>query len=644
MRLGGVWLLVAIVFNSHVLFAQVRLPRLVRDSMVMQRDTPLKLWGWASKNERVTVSIQGKKYKTAAGNDGRWAVTINPLKAGGPHTIDIVATNTITLKNVLFGDVWLCAGQSNMVHYLELHKERYADDIAKANYPEIRNFTVPTATNLQKPEEDLPRGNWKSANPNDVKRFGVVAYFFARDLYERYRVPIGIINASVGGTPIEAWTSEAGLKEFSDIIATLQQNKDTAYVNPINRAAQASNVAWNRRKVVDKGLTESVRWYDTTYVPKDWHTINVPGYWEDQGVRDLDGTVWYRHELNLPATSKGQPAKISLGRIVDADFLYVNGVLVGNTGYQYPQRRYAVPANILKTGKNILVVRVLNSGGKGGFVPDKPYVLFVNNESFDLKGYWQYKVGEVYDKREPVRSISAQNQPAALFNGMIAPLTNYAIKGILWYQGESNAGQPALYQQLLPTLIRDWRNQWQQPTTPFLYAQLPNFMEVNYLPSESNWAQLRESQRKALRESNTAMAVTIDLGEWNDIHPGNKKPIGDRLALAARQLAYGEKNLVYSGPLFESARIDGQKIVLSFTHVGSGLIAYDGEPLQQFAIAGEDKKFVWAKAVIENNTVLVSHDAIVSPKFVRYAWADNPQGANLYNKEGLPASPFRTDE
>jgi sialate O-acetylesterase len=644
MRLGRAWMLIAAVFTGNVLFAQVRLPRLVRDSMVMQRDTPLKLWGWASKNERVTVSIQGKKYKTAADNAGRWAVTINPIKAGGPHTIDIVATNTITLKNVLIGDVWLCAGQSNMVHYLDLHKERYADDIAKANYPEIRNFTLPTATNLQKPEEDLPRGNWKSANPNDVKRFGVVAYFFARDLYERYHIPIGIINASVGGTPIEAWTSEAGLKEFPDIMTTLQQNKDTAYVNPINRAAQKANVAWSKRKVEDKGLTESVRWYDTTYVPKGWHTINVPGYWEDQGVRDLDGVVWYRTEINLPAQCKGMPAKISLGRIVDADFLYVNGVLVGNTGYQYPQRRYEVPTNILKAGKNILVVRVLNNNGKGGFVPDKPYALFVNNQSFDLKGYWQYKAGEVYDKREPVRSISAQNQPAALFNGMVAPLINYAIKGILWYQGETNTGQPEIYQKLLPALIQDWRKQWQQPTVPFLFVQLPNFMEVNYSPSESSWARLRESQLKALSEPNTAMAVAIELGEWNDIHPGNKKPIGDRLALAARNLTYGEKDLVYSGPLFESAQIDGQKIVLRFTHVGSGLITYDGEPLQQFAIAGEDKKFVWAKAVIENNTVVVWHDAIAFPKFVRYAWADNPQGANLYNKEGLPASPFRTDK
>lgn len=637
-------LVTAIVFVGHALFAQVRLPRLVRDSMVIQRDVPLKFWGWASKNERVTVNIQGKKYKTTAGNDGRWLVTINPLKAGGPHAIDIVASNTITLKNVLVGDVWLCAGQSNMVHYLDQHKERYADDIAKANYSEIRNFTVPTATNLQKSEADLPRGNWKSANPIDVQRFGVVAYFFARDLYERYHVPIGIINASVGGTPIEAWISEIGLKEFPNITATLQQNKDTAYVNSINRAALRANIAWNRRKVEDKGLTENIRWYDTTYVPKNWNTINVPGYWEDQGVRDLDGSVWYRHELDLPSTCKGRPAKIYLGRIVDADFLFVNGVLVGSTSYQYPQRRYDVPANVLKVGKNILVVRVLNNGGKGGFVPDKPYSLLVNNQSFDLKGYWQYKVGEVYEKRDPIRSIPAQNQPAALFNGMIAPLTNYAIKGILWYQGESNAGQPEIYQELLPALIQDWRKQWQQPSVPFLYVQLPNFMEVNYSPSESNWARLRESQRKALREPNTAMAVTIDLGEWNDIHPGNKKPIGDRLALAARALTYDEKNVVYSGPLFESARIEGQKIILNFSHVGGGLVTSDGEPLQQFAIAGLDKKFVWAKAVIENNTVVVWHDEITSPKFVRYAWADNPLGANLCNQEGLPASPFRTDD
>jgi sialate O-acetylesterase len=291
---------------------------------------------------------------------------------------------------------------------------------------------------------------------------------------------------------------------------------------------------------------------------------------------------------------------------------------------------------------------VLNTAGKGGFVPDKPYYLTANGQDIDLKGDWMYKVGEVYP---PGRGggggggpISAQNQPASLFNAMVAPLVNYTMKGFLWYQGEANSGRPAEYAQLLPALIADWRNLWQQPNAPFLFVQLPNFMDVQYTPSESQWAVLRESQLKSLSVPNTAMAVAIDIGEWNDIHPLNKKDVGERLALGARKIAYGENDIVYSGPIYQSSKIEGNKIILTFDQVGSGLTTNDGEAPAQFAIAGADRKFVWAKAAIKGNTIEVWSDEVASPAFVRYAWADNPQGANLYNKEGLPASPFRTDQ
>jgi sialate O-acetylesterase len=631
------------LLNCHTVFAQVKLPMLVRDSMIVQRDAKLKIWGWAKQGEKVNISFNGKNYKTTTGADGKWLVLLPPMKAGGPYTMEIAASNKITLRNILIGDVWICAGQSNMVHYLELHKERYADEIEQANYPEIRHFSIPTLTNLQGPVDNLPKGNWKTANPRDVRRFSVVAYFFAKKLYEKYHVPIGLINASVGGTPIEAWTSEGGLKAFPEIITTIQKNKDTTYVNSANRTAFAANQDRSKRKPEDKGLTGPKTWYDTSYIPKNWRTINIPGYWEDQGVKDLDGVVWYRREIDLPASMAGMPAKIALGRIVDADFLYVNGVAVGNTGYQYPQRRYQVPEGLLKSGKNIFVVRVINNGGKGGFVPDKPYYLSAGGHTVDLKGYWQYKVGEVFARTGfSGGGISAQNQPGALFNAMVAPITNFAIKGVLWYQGESNTSKAEEYEKLLPALIADWRSQWKQENLPFLYVQLPNFMEAIYSPSESQWALLREAQLKTLSVPNTGMAVAIDLGEWNDIHPGNKKPVGERLALAAMKVAYGENDIVYSGPIYQSSKIDGNKIVITFSNAGSGLVSIDGEELSHFAIAGADKKFVWAKAIIENNTVVVWNENIPDPAFVRYAWADNPDGANLYNKEGLPASPFRT--
>jgi len=359
----------------------------------------------------------------------------------------------------------------------------------------------------------------------------------------------------------------------------------------------------------------------------------------------LNGVVWYRKEIDVPATMAGKAAKVFLGRIVDADILFINGRQVGSTAYMYPQRRYNVPADVLKGGKNIVVIKVTNNNGKGGFVPGKPYCLFAGSDTIDLKGNWQYKVGQVFESptsANSVASIVAQNQPTALFNAMVSPNINYTVKGILWYQGEANTRRAAEYSKLLPALIQDWRNQWNQPALPFLYAQLPGFMEYNYLPSESQWAELREAQLKTLSVPNTAMAVAIDLGEWNDIHPDNKKDVGERLALAAMKLAYGE-NIVHSGPIYVSSTVDRNEVVIRFDNIGGGLITNDGEAPSEFAIAGTDKKFVWAKARLENDHVIVWNDALVEPKYVRYAWADNPVNPNLYNKEGLPASPFRTD-
>lgn len=624
---------------------QVRLPVLIRDSMVIQRDVDLKIWGWADVGERVSVKFQGKNYKTKTASDGKWYLKIPPMKAGGPYTMVIAASNRITIHNILVGDVWICAGQSNMVHYLELHKDRYAEEIAGANFPEIRQFLIPTSTRLEGPVDDLSSGSWKSANPEDVRRFSVVAYFFALGIYEKHHVPIGLINASVGGTPIEAWTSEEGLKEFPDMLNTIQKNRDTAYVNRTKREAMASRREAMRNKGVDRGLAGPLTWYDTSYTPQNWHNIHIPGYWEDQGVRDLDGVVWYRKEIEIPASMTGVPAKIELGRIVDADKLFINGRQAGQTTYQYPQRRYTVPAGVLKPGKNLFVIRVVNNMGKGGFVPDKPYYLSAAGQTINLQGDWQYRVGQVFSKaRISPGGISAQHQPTALFNAMIAPLTNYAIKGFLWYQGESNESRPAEYKKLVPALILDWRRHWELGEVPFLCVQLPKYMDVNYSPEESNWALLREAQLESMELTNTGMAVTLDLGEWNDIHPGNKKPVGDRLALWARKLAYGEQDLICSGPIYRSYSIEGNKMTLTFDHVGSGLMSGNGEELDHFAIAGPDKKYKWGRAIIKDNTVVVWNDDIQNPVYVRYAWADNPDFANLFNQEGLPASPFQTGE
>lgn len=638
--------LLTCVLLSFSASSQVRLPQLVSDGMVLQRGEKINVWGWASPGEKVTVAFRGKNYRATTDANGKWNVALGAMKAGGPYTMEISASNKIALKDILVGDVYLCAGQSNMVHQMALHNVTYANDIASANYPEIRHFWVPTATNLAGPAQNLPESSWKWANPKDVNNFSAVAYFFARKLYEQYHIPIGLINTSVGGTPIEAWMSEEGFKSFPSIQNTIKKNQDTSYVNGITRRVQAAAKAQPAKTVQDKGLTGPVKWYENSYQPKGWRNINIPGYWEDQGIRNLNGVVWYRREIDIPAAMAGTPAKVFLGRIVDADILYVNGQEVGKTTYQYPQRRYALQAGALKPGKNLFVVKVTNYGGKGGFVPDKPYFITANGQTIDLKGDWQYKVGEVFEPAtgDTEAGINAQNQPTALYNAMVAPATDYTIKGILWYQGESNSGDPASYKKLLPALISDWRSKFGKSNLPFMYVQLPNYMDVNYLPAESNWALMREAALQTLEVPNTAMAVTIELGEWNDIHPDNKKDVGERLALAAQKLVYGDKKVVASGPLYQSAMIEGNKIVVSFSNTGSGLTASDGEELSWFAIAGEDKKFVWAKAKIEGDKVVVWNDKISDPKYVRYAWADNPDGANLYNKEGLPASPFRTDK
>ncbi|MAW94810.1 MULTISPECIES: sialate O-acetylesterase [unclassified Leeuwenhoekiella] len=647
-RITGITLFILCL--SFSVQAEVKLPVLISDGMVLQRDAKVPVWGWADPGEKITLSFKGKKYKTTTAKDGKWSIKLPKMKAGGPFKMTISGKNELEVNDILIGDVWLCTGQSNMVHQLDIHDVRYAEEIASANNPNIRHFKVPTTPVLSGPENDLTGGEWQKAVGEEVRPFSAVAYFFAKKIYEKYQIPIGLINASVGGTPIEAWIPEEGYTNFPEKLEIIEENKNTAFVN---RQKQLQPVNSGPKEIRDKGLTGALPWYDVNFEPKNWRRINIPGYWEDQGIKDLNGVVWYRREVEIPKSMVGKKARLFMGRIVDADEVYINGILVGNKTYQYPQRRYDVPDVLLKPGKNTFTIKVTNYNGKGGFVPDKPYYIFTEQDTVDLKGYWQYKVGEVFkpfdrsafanrDSGERVRRINPQNEPAALYNGMIAPYVQLPVKGILWYQGESNTGNPQVYDEYMTALISGLRSVLQQPEAPFIYAQLPNFMDVSYLPEESSWAELRESQLKALQNSNTAMTVNIDLGEWNDIHPDNKKDVGERMALAGLKLAYNE-DLVYSGPIYKSSSVEDGKVILTFEHTGSGLVSNDGEPLSEFALAGQDGKFVWANAKIEGDRVIVWSDEIPEPKYLRYAWADNPDNPNLYNKEGLPASPFRIE-
>jgi sialate O-acetylesterase len=635
-------ILISFILVFQTTFCEVRLPHLLSDGMVLQRNTKVNIWGWASPGEKINLQFRYKDYSSIANTDGKWKVVIFTMKEGGPFSMKIDGSNHLVINNILVGDVWICSGQSNMVISMERVKEKYPEEIAGSENPFIRHFFLPTRDNFNKAEEDVPSGKWESANPKTVLQFTAAGYFFAKKLYEKYHVPIGLINSSVGGPPVESWISEDALKKFPEYLQLVQKFKDSLYVDSIHKKSFSINNEWNNYiNQHDSGLTGNKPWYDTTYNADGWPTMQIPGYWDDQGLKGVNGVVWFRKELGVPASMAGKAAKLFVGRIVDADYTYINGSLVGNITYQYPPRIYEIASTLLKPGKNTITIRVINSAGKGGFVFDKPYYLTAGGETINLKGNWQYKTGVVSPALVD-NTVNILYQPSGLFNAMIAPLINYTIKGVIWYQGEGNISRPYDYHKLFAAMITDWRKNWKQGNFPFLYVQLPNFGEVDNQPSESNWAELREQQLKTQSVSNTAMVVAIDLGEWNDLHPLNKKDVGKRLALAAENLVYGDKKIVYSGPMYQSIKIEKNKIIISFINTGSGLITKKGDALKQFAIAGTNKKFVWANAKIEGGKVVVWNDDIQKPVYVRYAWADNPGGANLYNKEGLPASPFRT--
>jgi sialate O-acetylesterase len=637
-------LICLVLLTSIDVNSQVILPRLISDGMVLQRGDSTKIWGWATPGEKVTVNFIDHKYQTTADASGEWVVWLSRLKPGGPHTMKIEASNSITVSDILIGDVWLCSGQSNMELPVRRVSPLYEAEIAASQNNNIRSFIVPKYFVFKEPQPDLASGSWKPADTGNVLDFSAVAWFFARELYEVYKVPVGLLTSAFGGSPAEAWISEEGLKEFPVHYNELQRFKSDSLISAIEQSDRTRIQEWyNKLQQADEGYRNSgKKWYYPELNEDDWKAVTVPGYWSATELKGINGAVWFRKEITVPASAAGLPGNLNLGRIIDADSAFLNGTFIGTVSYQYPPRRYTFPAGVLKEGSNILTVRIISNIGDGGFVPDKPYELEAGEFKTSLEGEWKFKVGAVMP---PLKGQTfLEYKPGGLFNAMLAPLLNTRIKGILWYQGESNAGKPDEYRTLLPALIRDWRHNFGQGDVPFILVQLPNFMEAKNTPSESSWALMREAQAEALKLPSTGMAVTIDIGEWNDIHPLNKKDVGTRLALAARKVVYGENDLVYSGPAFRSMTVKGRKIIITFDNTGSGLYVKGGGKLQQFAIAGADMKFVWAKARIKGDKVIVKGRKIKNPVAVRYAWADNPDGANLYNREGLPASPFRTDK
>ncbi|MCK9160326.1 MAG: sialate O-acetylesterase [Bacteroidaceae bacterium] len=618
--------------------ANVKLPVLFADGMVLQREKPISIWGTATPGEEVTVQLLKDQVETHADVYGNWQVELPSMKAGGPYRMTI---NEIQLKDILIGDVWLCSGQSNMELPVSRVMDKYRAEVEADSNPMIRYIKTSMDYNFQGPQTDIKAVSWISLTPEKALSFSALAYFFAKDLYSKIKVPIGIINSSVGGSPIEAWISKEGLKSFPVYLNDKSLCESDKYVSDVKKVGWESQNLWN---IVlyrsDKGLHGRLPWYSSEYDDSSWtNTKLLDLSWAAKYDSPIYGSHWFRKDFDVPQLFLGKEAILRLGCIVDADSVYVNGTFVGTTSYRYPPRIYYIPAHLLKAGKNNVTIHLISYGGFPEFVKDKPYKILCEGKEISLLGEWKHRLGSQMPAMSP--QIIFQYKPVGLYNAMIAPLLRCKFVGVIWYQGESNTERYNEYDTLLSDLIGDWRNKFKAPELPFFIIQLPNFMQSHLQPVESDWAQLRNRQFKVTRTvSNAALIVTIDLGEWNDIHPLNKKAVGHRLSLQVQKLVYGDKKLVSEGPMYESATIEGNKVIISFVSGTDNLQPV--KELKGFSIAGNNQVFKWAKARMEGHKVIVWREDITHPVVVHYGWDDNPVGINLSNETGLPASPFTT--
>ncbi|MBX2872363.1 MAG: beta galactosidase jelly roll domain-containing protein [Saprospiraceae bacterium] len=619
---------------------QLRLAKVFQDHMVLQRNQPITVWGSSAKRKRISITFNGRTYTTRPDKQGNWSYTLPAMKASGPHLMRISSRKeAVMVSDILIGDLWVCSGQSNMEWTVSNSNEAEIE-IGRANDDRIRHFKVPHSW-ASTPQDTLAGGDWTVVSKETVGNFTAVGYYFARELRKHVDVPIGLINTSWGGSRVEPWMHPQALSGYAlpnlDSLQQAAKERNELKLQELER---------KHGKLAEKDQGVEMGWHQPDCNDSQWVKLELPGLWEEQGYEGVDGILWFRQTIELSEEEAAAGIELGLGKIDDSDWSYVNGHEVGsNVGAYAKLRVYKVQPEHLRAGANLIAIRVEDTGGGGGIYGDEAsmYVKTVNGTR-SLAGPWAMNIGEATFNAGA--GFQVNHTPTILYNIMIHPLLKLPIKGALWYQGESNANQSGayVYREQFADMIKDWRKRWKVGEFPFLFVQLANFMQPSPEPVPSNWAMLRESQSATLDLPNTAQAVIIDIGEANDIHPRNKQDVGLRLSLAARRLAYGEEDIVYSGPMFKEMKRDGQSIILSFEHVGSGLVAKDKYGyLKGFTIAGADQKFVWAKAQIRGSTIVVWSDKISDPKAVRYAWANNPDDANLYNEEGLPASPFRTD-
>jgi sialate O-acetylesterase len=632
----------------------VRLSGLFGDDMVLQRQKAIRFYGTAAAKAVFDIEFAGKKQKVNATGNGKWEITFPAMEAGGPYKLRVTSDSSFTLKNILIGDVWVCSGQSNMEWVLR-RAFNGPYELKKANYNNIRFLTVPkNAASFA--AEEIKNASWKTCTTANAWEFSAVAYFFARALTERYKVPIGIIHTSWGGTPAESWISNEAISTHPDFKlkadSLLQAFKNGSTIEALQKQIymERSFPYLKKLQEKDKGYIEG--WSKTQYNDTEWKTLVVPGTLEQHGLGDYKGSIWLRKHVIIPAAMAGQDLTLVMEKLNERDITYFNGTEVGRVSGFGGKRVYRIPKEIINRGENIISIRLEAFDRPAGFEAKDASIIRLeqmveadNPTTIPLAGEWKYAEGLAAAEypEQPKAGVNVSALPSVLYNGMIAPLKKLAVKGFLWYQGENNAGRAFQYKTLFPLLINDWRKQFNQGDLPFIFTQLSGYGPITSEPVDHFWAELREAQSQTLSVPNTGMAVTIDVGDPYDIHPLNKQVVGKRLAAQAMHMVYGDQDQAIS-PLYESMRLSGDSIRLKFSHTGKNLISKGGAP-KGFAIAGADKKFIWANAKIDGDEVVVWLWK-VKPVAVRYAWTGSPvesNGANVFNTAGFPLSPFRTD-
>lgn len=636
---------------THAGYAKITLPAYYTDNMVFQQQTDICISGKSSRQGTIELRAgwDKKTYRGEIDPKGEWSILIRTPKAGGPYDIAISDGEECFLHNVMIGEVWLCSGQSNMEMPVAGWGKvmNYEMEIKEADYPSIRLFQVKKETSVM-PKDNLAStmGGWKECSPATIPEFSSVAYFFARNLWKELRVPIGVIDCTWGGTPAEGWASYEAMKNvlgYSEEVENARRLRFDAGL--LKEKYEVDRQSWQKElNGRDRGNSAGKdSWAAVEYMDDSWSVMSLPGHWESRGMSNFDGIVWFRKTIDIPEEWEGKPLTLSLGMIDDEDITYFNGVEVAR-GYGYnSQRQYTVPARLVKSGKAVISVRVSDFGGEGGIAgqSDDLWIAADAMRKISLATEWKYKVGislkEI--RRAPLSPVNNTSYPAAIYNAMVHPLVGFPIKGVIWYQGEANVGRAEEYTDLFKALILDWRDKWQNKEMPFYFVQLANYLTRKEVQPDSEWAALREAQSKALHLDNTGMAVTIDIGEANDIHPKNKQEVGRRLSLLALQKTYGKKK-VADIMAYKDYIIENNKIRLIFAGGHKGFLLADR--LTGFTVAGTDRQFYPAKVEVDDNEILVWSPEVEHPVAVRYGWADNPN-CNLFDATGLPVAPFRTD-